>query len=50
MDSCSLFFLLWTFFGGYDLYRIAKISPGAGASAGGPKARKCEFILKIKLL
>ena len=27
MDSCSLFLLLSTFFGGYDLYIIAIISP-----------------------
>ena len=27
MDLCSLFLLLWTFFGGYDLYIIAIISP-----------------------
>ena len=27
MDSCSLFLLLLTFFGGYDLYIIAIISP-----------------------
>ena len=27
MDSCSLFLLLSTFFGGYDLYIIALISP-----------------------
>ena len=49
MDSCSLFLLLSTFFGGYDLYRIVIMSPLELERAPGPKGRRCEYCVKSLL-